>query len=240
VFIVEVITEIELQRRYYQENAHTYDAMHVSSDGEHQLALAFLASTLNYLNIRSILDIGSGTGRVVSYMKKICPEVKVIGIEPVAALREIGYANGISKDELIDGDAISLDFAASQFDLVCEFGVLHHLREPSRAVSEMLRVADKAVFISDSNNFGQGSFASRFAKQCLNRARLWPFANFIKTKGQGYSVTDGDGISYSYSVFNDYKKIKKECRSVHLLNTKDGDVNPYSTASHIALLGIKN
>ena len=48
-------------------------------------------------------------------MKKICPKIKVIGIEPVKKLREIAYSQGISKEELIDGDATKLNFRNSEF-----------------------------------------------------------------------------------------------------------------------------
>lgn len=103
----------------------------------------------------------------------------------------------------------------------------------------MLRVARKAIFISDSNNFGQGSFISRSIKQLINSVGLWRVADLIKTKGKGYTISEEDGLAYSYSVFDDYKQIEAGCRSIHLLNTKDGQINPYRTAGHVALLGIK-
>jgi hypothetical protein len=66
----------------------------------------------------------------------------------------------------------------------------------------MLRVARRAVFISDANRFGQGSWLGRIAKLALYRLRLWPLANYIKTRGRGYVITPGDGLAYSYSVFD--------------------------------------
>lgn len=68
-------------------------------------------------------------------------------------------------------------------------------------MSEMLRVAQKAIFISDANNFGQGRFLARTAKQALNALGLWKTVDFIKTKGKGYTISEGDGLAYSYSVF---------------------------------------
>jgi ubiquinone/menaquinone biosynthesis C-methylase UbiE len=231
--------KIEKQRRYYTQTANQYDAMHMNEDDEHFFALSFLVASLDYLHLESILDVGSGTGRAVRYIKRNRPNLRVVGIEPAEALREVGYAHGLSEEELVDGDAATLQFESSEFDLVCGFGALHHIESPELAVSEMLRVADKAIFISDSNNFGQGSLASRSIKQMINLVGLWPLANRIKTKGNGYTMSEGDGLAYSYSVFNNYAQIKAQCRSVHLLNTKDGGINPYRTASHVALLGIK-
>jgi hypothetical protein len=76
-------------------------------------------------------------------------------------------------------------------------------------------------------------------KQSINAVGLWRLADLIKTKGSGYTISEGDGLAYSYSVFNDYKQISRECKAVHMLNTTDGGPNLYRTASHVALLGIK-
>ena len=232
-------SEVDIQRQYYAETAHRYDELHLLEKDEHYFALAFLAAMIEFHNIQSILDIGAGTGRTLLYLKQHCPRLRVVGIEPVEALRKIAYEQGLSQSEMIDGDALRLSYTAGEFDLVCEFGVLHHIRRPELAVAEMLRVAGKAIFISDSNNFGQGSFAARAIKQGINALGLWPVADWFKTRGKGYTISEEDGLAYSYSVFNNFKQIEHVCKSVHILNTRGGRINPYRTADHIALLGIK-
>lgn len=234
------VAEIEMQRRYYAETAGQYDAMHVNENDEHYFALAFLAAILDYLEIQSVLDVGAGTGRAMEYLKRAKPGLVIVGIEPSGALRETGYAKGLSREELIDGDATSMNFEDGAFDLVCEFAVLHHIKNPERAVAEMLRVAGKAIFISDSNNFGQGSALVRLIKQLLNSMGLWKIADLIKTGGKGYTISEGDGLAYSYSVFDNYRQIREKCERIHLLNTIDGHFNLYRSASHVALLGIKH
>jgi SAM-dependent methyltransferase len=233
------IAEIDVQRRYYAETAQSYDAMHVNERDEHYFALCLMLGAIDFFEIRSILDVGSGTGRVLSQIVKMRPDLVVKGVEPVAELREVAFRNGIGSDVLSDGDATRLQFADGSFDLVCEFGVLHHIKTPSKAVAEMLRVARKGIFISDSNNFGQGGAAGRFLKQLANAVGLWPVLDFIKTRGRGYTISEGDGLFYSYSVFNDYAQIRRSCASVHLLNTSDGGIDPYRTSTHVALLGVK-
>ena len=160
--------EVEIQRRYYAQTASSYDSMHVDVDEEHGVALAFLLAAIDLLQVKSILDIGSGTGRVIARLNEARADVFVLGIEPVAELRAVAYEKGIAKERLVDGDVLALEFGEGAFDMVCEFGVLHHIRRPARAVAEMLRVSKRAIFISDSNNFGQGSPASRILKQALN------------------------------------------------------------------------
>lgn len=231
--------EISIQREYYRKTAAQYDSSHITSTGEHDFALTFMVSMLGFLGVQSVLDIGSGTGRGIVKVRASNPHLKVVGIEPSEALRQVGYEKGLKREELIDGDAQRLNFADGEFDLVCEFGALHHMPDPHKAVSEMLRVARKAIFISDGNNFGQGGGLARTTKQLLQAVHLWGAADFIKTRGKGYAISEGDGLFYSYSVFSDYPQISRKCKSVHLMNTTCAKRNLYRTASHIALLGIK-
>ena len=234
-----VSREAELQRRYYAETAQKYNAMHVHEEDEHYFALGIMVGVIDFLRITSILDIGSGTGRAINQIRKMRPDVLIRGIEPAQELREVAYSQGISPSELTDGNALALQCEDGQFVMVCAFGVLHHIKTPNRAVAEMLRVADKAIFISDSNNFGQGSFLARSIKQAINLFGLWPIANLIKTRGRGYTISEGDGLAYSYSVFMNYAQIKNRCKSVHLFNTTPAGFNFYRTSSHVALLGVK-
>ena len=231
--------EVRLQRKYYKETAYKYDEMHVDEYGEHDRAMRFMVAFLDEFDCGSILDIGSGTGRLIHYIKERQPEITVIGIEPSPELRDRGYSKGIGEAELIDGDAQDMEFPDESFDIVCEFGALHHIPRPDLAVREMLRVSKKAIFISDSNNFGQGSSTTRAIKQIINACRLWKVADYIKTGGKGYTISEGDGLAYSYSVFNNYKLIAECCEEVLVVNTLGISTNHYRQASHVALLGIK-
>jgi ubiquinone/menaquinone biosynthesis C-methylase UbiE len=231
--------QITYQRDYYATTARKYDSMHLIQNDEHYLALRFLDSAASYLNASSILDVGSGTGRVISFFKETKPNLRVVGVEPVKELREVGYSKGLSTAELTEGDGNALHFADGEFDIVCEFGVLHHVPNPRKVLAEMLRVAKIAVFISDSNNFGQGTFVSRSLKQFLNAIRLWPLVNLINTRGKGYSISEGDGLFYSFSVFNHFDFIKETCPRTYLLNTINSGRNLYRSAPSVALLGLK-
>lgn len=231
---------VKIQREYYARTADRYDDMHVSGEGEHDFAAQYMIAAAKHLRVKSILDLGCGTGRGVLHVKKNLEGIRVVGVEPSAELREIGYSKGLSESEIVDGDAMNLAFSDGSFDMVCEFGALHHIPVPSKAVSEMLRVSSKAIFISDNNNFGQGGRLSRFMKQAFNAVRLWPLAYRIRTRGKGFSVSEGDGLAYSYSVFNNYRQIKEACASVHMLNTLNSGPDLYRTAPTLAILGIKH
>lgn len=232
---------VEIQRAYYAATAARYDAMHVASDerDEHFLALSVMAGLMDYYGCRSVLDVGAGTGRALVWLKQR-GVAKVVGVEPVAELRAKGHEKGLATAELVDGDATRLAFADGEFDLACCFGVLHHVPRPEAAVREIVRVARRMVFISDSNNFGQGGRVTRMVKQVANAVGLWPLVNYFKTRGRGYTISDGDGLAYSYSVFTSYPMIRSACSVVHLINTADSAcINPYRGASHVAVAGVK-
>jgi SAM-dependent methyltransferase len=232
-------SEIRLQRDYYARTAALYEGMHVQGGGEHDLACALIHSLSNHYGFRSVLDVGSGTGRAVAKLSQDLPGARIIGVEPVEALRRVGHRNGIPEEHLIDGDATRLDMADSSFDLVCELGVLHHIPKPRLAVTEMIRVAKKAIFLSDSNRFGSGSVPSRYSKLLLWRLGLWPLANWIKTKGNGYIYGEGDGVAYSYSVFDDYKYIRSQCDKVMIFNLDGFCKSALTGAPHVGLFGLK-
>lgn len=229
---------LEIQRNYYVETSHKYDEIHKHDRDEHGLAFAYMTAMIDFFGIGSVLDVGSGTGFALLKLKEKMPHIRTIGVEPSAAQRAIGYSKGLTTAELVDGDATKLAFPDDSFDLVCEFGALHHMPRPELAIAEMLRIARKAIFVCDGNNFGQGGTLSRFLKQVINSLGLWPAANLIKTRGRGYTLSDGDGVMYSYSVFTNYKQIMKTCETVHLMNTMKSEPNMYRTSPGVALLGI--
>lgn len=234
------LSEIERQRLYYKETALEYERLHVTHDDEHYRALEWLAGYMNGRGLQSALDVGAGTGRAVAYLAKHVPAAEIFGIEPSDHLRTIGYQNGLSSRNLLNGDATLLQYPDNHFDVVCEFGVLHHIRCPRKAVSEMLRVARKAVFFSDDNHFAAGSKPLRMIKRGLRTLGLWQIAYKLRTFGKGYRISEGDGISYPYSIFDDLELVRQECRSVFLMNTTPSSGDLYRTASHIALLAVKD
>ena len=231
---------IASQRAYYEDTASDYDRLHVSADPEHDFALSIFKGYLRDNAIGSLLDVGAGTGRVSRGLAvdSELKELRVTGIEPVESLRQLGHSAGVPEDSLVDGDATSLPYKDGEFDAVCAFAVLHHIPNPEKAISEMLRVAKKAIFISDSNCYGQGSRAATAMKWGLRSLKLWPAYQWITTRGKGYKYSEEDGVFFSYSIFDSDRQIRKECQSVHIINTR-GNGNIYRNCTHGAILGIK-
>lgn len=231
---------VEKQRRYYAETAPEYDRMHGGNDGEHGLALGFLRAMLDHYNWNSVLDVGSGTGRTVKDLLSSRPGVNVIGVEPVAALREVGHRSGLPKMSLIDGDATSLDFSDGSFDCVSAFGILHHIEQPQKALREMARVSSRAVFVSDSNRFAQGGLLARATKRLLATTGIWRPLNWLRNGGKHHRFSPEDGVFYSYSLFDNERFFREQFARVHVATLTGIGMNPLDGSDHLAICGIKH
>jgi ubiquinone/menaquinone biosynthesis C-methylase UbiE len=202
---------------------------------------AILSVSLRLLDLlTSVLDVGAGTGRAMSKLKTACPKAKVVGVEPVAALREIGYSKGLSTKELLRGDVLQLSFDDDAFDYVIETGVLHHVYDPTRAVREMVRVARKGVMISDGNNIGQGNSLVRYIKYLIKTAGLFSALVWIQTRGKMYKTSEGDGVFYSFSAFDCVDNLRSKFPIVYFMNTEDcRGYNLYRGSPHVMIFARK-
>jgi SAM-dependent methyltransferase len=192
--------ERDLQTEYYTRTARLYDDLHVSEGDEHGEALELIALFAHRMGARRILDVGAGTGRAIAFLG--ARGFDVIGIEPVEALRAQAIAKGIPADRIVEGYGAAIPFPESSFDFVIETGVLHHVKEPSAVVAEMLRVARNGVFLSDENRFAYGGSLRRGCTYTLSKLGLFPLAYRLHTRGKGYRWSEGDGLAYSYSVYD--------------------------------------
>ena len=236
---------IEIQRRYYTETAARYDSMHSQETSTNPFVLKFVTALARMIEARSLLDVGTATGSGLREITKMLPEVFACGVEPVIALiRQSPRDNGSSQPTILQASGDALPFPHSSFDVVSAFGVLHHTANPSAVIQEMLRVASRAVFICDSNRFGQGSTLARFLKLFLFKTGLWPAYIFLRTRGKGYLFTEGDGLAYSFSVFDSYQLISQWADRIVLIptgNTNSGAswFHPLLTSGGVLLCAFK-
>lgn len=204
------------QRHYYAETASAYESMHVQPGDEHFVALEYVAALLHVVRAKSVLDVGTGTGRAIRFLRQRCPELQVEGIEPVGALRRQAQAPGTVVHE---GNGEDLPFRDGSFDVVMSFGLLHHVAAPAPVVAEMMRVARSGVLISDANRFGQGSIAAGMLKLAIHRVGLWPAFEHSRTRGRGYMESKRDGIFYSYSISDSMPQLQAWADRVFVVPT---------------------
>jgi len=236
---------IEIQRSYYTKTADRYDRMHAHETSTDRSMMKFVHAFLRMTEARSVLDVGTATGLGLRELKEALPEMFVCGVEPVAALIAQAEAKGnLASVPILQASGEALPFSTASFDAVCEFGVLHHAANPAAVVQEMLRVARKAVFLCDSNRFGQGSRLARLTKLFLCKSRLWGWYTYLRTRGKGYTITEGDGLAYSYSVYDSYDLVARWADRVILIPASAQEkstswLHPLLNSSGVLVCGLR-
>jgi ubiquinone/menaquinone biosynthesis C-methylase UbiE len=240
----KVAGDAEIQRKYYTDTAALYEQMHEHEGSGDAISNKFVQSLLRMIDAKSVLDVGTATGRGLRDLREALPNGFVCGIEPVSALLEQAMQNGnANSGSVVRASGAALPFADGSFDAVCEFAVLHHVANPNAVVGEMLRVAKKAVLISDSNRFGQGSKIARLVKLGLYKSKLWGAYNYVRTSGKGYQITEGDGLAYSYSVYDSFELILRWADRIILYSGKEKGArswaHPLLTSGAVLLCALK-
>ena len=92
--------------------------------------------------IRSLVDLGTGTGRMLGLLASRTG--KATGLDSSHAMLSVARANlerqGFSRVDLRQGDIHAPPFARGSFDLVIVHQVLHYLDDPARALREAVRL----------------------------------------------------------------------------------------------------
>jgi ubiquinone/menaquinone biosynthesis C-methylase UbiE len=92
--------------------------------------------------IRTLLDLGTGTGRM---LQLLAPKAtRAVGLDASHAMLSVARANleraGLTRIELRQGDIYAPPFPRNTFDLVVIHQVLHYLEDPARAIREAGRL----------------------------------------------------------------------------------------------------
>jgi SAM-dependent methyltransferase len=227
--------DVIAQRRYYEATVGRYDSMH--SD-ENVLAFEYMARMIRSMDVRSVLDVGAGTGRALSFLSSQCPDIELVGVEPVRALLDRAPVG-----RLVEASGDSLPFCDRSFDAVCETAVLHHVPDPAILVREMLRVARRVVVLADANRFGQGPMWKRLMKVGLWRTSLWGAYTHLRTKGKGSLYSEGDGVFWSYSVYDSLPLLRDWADRMFVLPTHGSSgiwTGPLLSAEHVLAVGLRD
>lgn len=126
---------------YFTENAARWDeirALHIA-DSEVERTLFGL---LPRGGIESLLDLGTGTGRMLAVMAPAAQ--RLVGIDLSREMLEVARANleraGLRHWQVRQGDLYQLPLPSAAFDVAVMHQVLHYLEDPEDALEEAGRV----------------------------------------------------------------------------------------------------
>lgn len=111
----------------------------------YNLANLYRALTIKFfLNPKSLLDVGCGTGLMVKYLRLLGVEAKGLEISQYA----LNQADGEIKKHLAYGNILSIPYKNDSFDIVTTIDVLDHIPsdELKKAINECNRVSQRLCF----------------------------------------------------------------------------------------------
>ncbi len=131
----------EAARRYFAANADAWDtirALHVAEDAVE----AAVRDAIGERQFDSLLDLGTGTGRMLELLHPLYS--RAVGIDASPSMLAVARANldraGIANVQVRLGDIYNLPLGRDSFDVVTVHQVLHFLDDPERALAEAARV----------------------------------------------------------------------------------------------------
>lgn len=232
---------------YYDGTASEYDNLHGAQQNiEHTVALERVVDRF-FPNIGSVLDVGCGTGRTLGWFEsrssRLGHSTNFTGIDPSKSLLEIASTKLPQTVRLVEGFGETLPFVDEEFDICVATGILHHVENSKKVISEMFRVARLGIIISDHNNFSFGSTFARRMRLGLYACGLLNLFSFFKQgmRRQGYS--EEDGWWYPYSLLNDFDIISEKSESYFIAPTRPSNSalfgNFMLSTSHIVVACLK-
>jgi ubiquinone/menaquinone biosynthesis C-methylase UbiE len=109
---------------------------------------AALANFVGRVHGRTILDVGTGTGRAALFFAGGGAKVTALDAsEEMLAVARKRAAEQLAKIKFVSGDAHALDFPDRSFDVVVGLRLLMHTPKWRACVSELCRVADRLVIL---------------------------------------------------------------------------------------------
>lgn len=191
--------------QYFSRHAPVWDRIRSLHVPESRVEAEIL-SLLGNARIESVLDIGTGTGRMLELLAPLAS--RAVGLDISPAMLAVARANlekaGVRNVQLRQGDIYALPADQSGFGLIIFHQVLHFLDDPSRALREAARLLAPGgrLVVVDLAPHGEerlrGEFAHRrlgFAAEevsgFLRDAGLDPFAVRLLTPiaGEGEALT---------------------------------------------------
>ncbi len=139
------LAEVRMERTraadgYFARHAGDWDRLRALHAPDSQVEAALLAA-VGAGPFRAVLDLGTGTGRMLTLLGGRAE--RVVGIDANAAMLSVARANieraGLRNAQVRQGDLYALPIERDGYDVVILHQVLHYLDDPARVIREAAR-----------------------------------------------------------------------------------------------------
>lgn len=220
---------MSVERSFYEQDALWGEANDLDQQRTHIRAAEMAA--LMPPKVTSILDVGTGDGRVLHPLIELLPEAPiVVGLDRSStALRHLDQVG-------MQGSADALPFADRSFDVVTACEILEHLPEPIylAARDELARVANRSVIITVPNreNLARAELRCEMCNCRYNRRRH--LRSFDRAAFDdllpGFAVADAQEFGHHTRIYPRLARQTMERRG--LLSVHDAPACPQCGQAH--------
>jgi demethylmenaquinone methyltransferase/2-methoxy-6-polyprenyl-1,4-benzoquinol methylase len=123
----------------FGRSARRYDLMNtLMTAGQDQKWRRLVANSVlsTQYSVQSVLDVGTGTGRLAQAIEEAQPAARVVGVDFTEGMLRVAPRHLL----LAGADALQLPFADAQFDAVVSAFVVRNLSDVDRGIAEQVRV----------------------------------------------------------------------------------------------------
>jgi len=106
----------------------------------HSQALAEIFLNNGLIEANKVLDVGCGTGAMISLFSELMPDTEFVGVDNSKHILATAQNLNLPNATFVEGEATKLPFEDNTFDLVYIRLVLMHNPYPEHIISEMKRV----------------------------------------------------------------------------------------------------
>lgn len=128
----------EKSKNSFNKQAKIYDVSNYSKYPRE--CYPYVIKELSQINFNNILDLGCGTGTVLSLFLEKQPNVKAYGFDLSREMLNVAREKLGNKVKLIEGDSEYLPYGDNYFDVVMCTESFHHYPNPLKVLKEIYRV----------------------------------------------------------------------------------------------------
>lgn len=197
---------MQQHQQFFEALAPRWDTMQ-TPERERKLWQLMSRFRLLWQNTTAVLDIGSGTGRLLPLLNYFAPQARLVGLDLAAAMLHRARLRPVLA-QLAQADAQRLPLVSGRFDVVVCHGVFPHFSDAAAALAEIGRVVRPGGMLIIAHEIGrlQVNDIHRQAGGPIAADILLPATEMRSLLGQaGFVVVQTEDAAAHYLVVGQFQ-----------------------------------